>query len=193
VRRHWGRPTRRDAAALGIACVALAAVSIVAACGGDDSDAETSLPSSRGSGERHGTGATESASPEEQATAAYEEGQTYLSDLLGHRPPDPLDSGLETYFSGEALAGSRDVVSGLLSDNQYAESTVTTDPDVVEASEGSVVLDDCLHEDVRRYDVTTGEMKSSGSASYNLHVTVLAADGAWKVDQIEIREEECTP
>jgi hypothetical protein len=182
------RRSLRRGAALGLACVALLAVSVVGACGGDDTDAATSLPSS---GEREST--TEAASPEEQATAAYEDGQAYLSDLLGHRPPDPLDPGLEDYFSGEALSGSRDVVAGLLSGNEYAESTITTDPQVVEASDRSVVLDDCLQEQVTRYDVTTGAQTTTGSASYNLHVTVLAGDGAWKVDQIEIREEPCTP
>ena len=164
------------------------AVGVAAACTGDDTDAATSLPSS---GEREST--TEAASAEEQATAVYEEGQVYLSDLLGHRPPDPLDPGLEDYFSGEALSGSRDVVAALLSGNEYAESTVTTNPEVVDASDQSVVLDDCLHEQVTRYDVTTGAPTTAGSDSYNLHVTVLATDGAWRVDQIEIREDPCTP
>jgi hypothetical protein len=189
------RRTPRGGAALALTCVALVAVSLGAACGGHDSDAATSLPSS---GERDDSGegrstTTEGASPEEQATAVYEAGQVYLSDLLGHRPPDPLDPGLEDYFSGEALSGSRDVVSVLLSGNEYAESTVTTDPHVVEASDQSVVLDDCLQEQVTRHDVTTGAQTTSGSDSYNLHVNVLATDGAWKVDQIEIREEPCTP
>jgi hypothetical protein len=173
--------------------LALALAGATAACGGSDggSDAVTSLPAS---GERRGGTTTVAASsPEEQASAAYQEGQVYLSELLGARPPDPLDAGLQRYFSGEALAGSRDVVSALLSANEYAESAVTTNPHVVEASAGTVVLDDCLQEQVTRYDVTTGDQKTTGSASYNLHVTVLAADSAWKVDQIEIREDPCTP
>ena len=173
----------------------LAALGVVAACGGDDTDAARSLPSAGETGHSGGDRSTTTgaASPEEHATAVYEEGQVYLSDLLGHRPPDPLDARLENYFSGEALSGSRDVVSVLLSGNEYADSTVTTDPHVVEASDHSVVPDDCLQEQVTRYDVTTGEQTTAGSDSYNLHVTVLAADGVWKVDQIEIREEPCTP
>jgi hypothetical protein len=85
------------------------------------------------------------------------------------------------------------VVAALRSANQYADSRVTTAPEVVDASGDTVVLDDCLQEQVTRYDVTTGAQTTTGSDSYNLHVTVLAGDGAWKVDQIEIREEPCTP
>ena len=164
---------------------------VLAACGDDDTGAVTSIPS----GDRR-TAATDTTlpdSPEEQAVAVYQEGQTYLSDLLGHRPPDPQDAGLEQYFSGDALSGSRDVVAGLLSGNEYADSTVTTNPRVVDASDDSVVLDDCLQEQVTRFDISSGAQKASGSNSYNLHVTVLAADGAWKVDTIEIREDPCTP
>jgi hypothetical protein len=175
-----------------LAVVALAAL-VVAACGDDDTGAVTSIPSS-GDRRSDATATTAGAdSPQAQAVAVYEEGQTYLSDLLGHRPPDPTDPGLEDYFSGDALSGSRDVVAALLSDNEYADSTVTTDPHVVDASDDSVVLDDCLQEQVTRFDVTSGEQKTTGSSSYNLHVTVLAAGGAWKVDQIEIREDPCTP
>jgi hypothetical protein len=186
------RRTRRGRAALRLACVACAALGVVAGCGGDDdSGTVTSLPAS---GERQSETTTGDAdSPEEQAMAVYEDGQAYLSDLLGHRPPDPLDTGLEQYFSGDALSGSRDVVAALLSANEYAESTVTTDPQVVDASETTVVLDDCLQEQVTRYDLTTGSQKTTGSSSYNLHVTVLAAEGGWTVDQIEIREDPCTP
>jgi hypothetical protein len=165
---------------------------VLAACGDDDTGVVTSIPSS---GDRR-TDTTDTSvpdSPEEQAVAVYQEGQTYLSDLLGHRPPDPQDAGLEQYFSGAALSGSRDVVAGLLSGNEYADSTVTTNPRVVDASDDSVVLDDCLQEQVTRFDISSGAQKTSGSSSYNLHVTVLAADGAWKVDQIEIREDPCTP
>ena len=176
-----------------LAVFALVAL-VLAACGGDDdTGAVTSIPSS---GNRQADATTDTSapdSPEEQAVAVYQEGQTYLSGLLGHRPPDPTDAGLEQYFSGDALSGSRDVVAALASDNEYADSTVTTDPRVVDASDDSVVLDDCLQEQVTRFDVSSGAQKDSGSASYNLHVTVLAADGAWKVDQIEIREDPCTP
>jgi hypothetical protein len=85
------------------------------------------------------------------------------------------------------------VVASLRSANQYADSRVTTAPEVVDASGDTVVLDDCLQEQVTRYDNGTGAQADAGTSSYNMHVTVRAADGAWKVDQIEIREEPCTP
>lgn len=187
--RRSSRPALR---ALALA-LALVLAGTAAACGGDDGGgATTSLPSAGGSEDGRTTGTT-APSPQDQAVAAYQDGQAYLSHLLAARPPDPLDPGLEDYFSGDALSGSRDVVAALLSANQYADSTVTTDPEVVDASGDTVVLDDCLREQVTRYDNSSGAQADAGTSSYNMHVTVRATDGAWRVDQIEIREEPCTP
>ncbi|HEY3139811.1 MAG TPA: hypothetical protein VGJ86_01705 [Acidimicrobiales bacterium] len=123
---------------------------------------------------------------------AYRASNDYMEQAL--RSPDPTAPELQDHFSGAALTESADLLLQAQQNLEYYESSLASDPEVVSGGSVEVVLRDCVTETLTIFDAASGAQKDARSTVGNWRVRVVDIDGVgWRVDEITLQEESCTP
>lgn len=174
-----------------LAMAATAAI-LPVACGAeaDEPARATDVDADRGAVARE-PGPDAEPDPGDAATDHYEASNDYMAAAL--RAPNPTDPGLADFFSGPALQENVDILLVAQQSAEYYESTLDSDPTVVDSDDTEVVLSDCVTETATTFDAASGQPKGSGSNVRNWQIRLVHSDAGWRVEQITTLEEPCSP
>lgn len=175
-----------------VAVVVLGAVAVMGAACSDDGNVATSIGGDDDASPVATVGAAPD-SPEELAVEAYQASNEYMAEALAARPPEPEDPELRDHFSGPALNENAEILLTARQNGRYYETTFESDPDVVTTGPGEVVLSDCVTETTTVFDLATQDEVDSGINVVTWEIRVVETDDGWRVDEITLQQDSCTP